>query len=401
VLLVGAVMALLPALWAWVAAKDGGRSHWVVVSFPVAAVAEEWLRGHIFTGLPWTALGNLMLDTPAIGWASWFGVYGLALIPALLAGSLLLSVTHEEKRWGIGGLVLTTLLLLFAPQPLEVTGEKQYRAAPIQGNIPQDKKWDAAFLNETMFRYADLSSQASTESDIIIWPEAAIPFFLERAPDWDRWLTSKVSQWQVPLLFGGLKLTGKNTDNNGLFAVDPDGIQRTFAGKQHLGPFGEYVPSWVPFLSALVPAIANFKPAEDSGVVEIGGIRYGALICYESLFPEQARLRVNNGAQVLVNVTNDAWYGTTPAAWQHFQAARMRAVESGRVVLRAANTGVTAVIAPDGSVRNSMSWWTKGALIGEFRLSEAKTPYMKWGDTPLLALLILLVIPLFVKKESL
>ncbi|WP_370465522.1 apolipoprotein N-acyltransferase [Mariprofundus sp. NF] len=398
VLLVGCVMALLPAMWAWLAAKDGGRTHWILVSFPTVAVAEEWLRGHIFTGLPWTALGTLMLDTPAIGWASWFGVYGLAFIPALLAASLLLLVTHEEKRWGAGGLVVVTLLVLAAPQPLDATGEEVYHAALIQGNIPQDQKWDAAFLNETMFRYAKLSEQAAEKSDVIIWPEAAIPFFLERAPEWDSWLSGKITTWQVPLLFGGLKLTGENTANNGLFAEEPVGNHRTFAGKQHLVPFGEYVPSWVPYLSALVPAIANFRPAEDSGTVQLRGIRYGSLICYESLFPEQTRLRVQNGAQVLVNVTNDAWYGTTPAAWQHFQAARMRAVESGRYLLRAANTGVTAIIGPDGKVRNSAPWWTKTALVGEFRLSEAITPYVRWGDAPLLGLLILLVIPLLFRK---
>jgi len=400
VILVGCVMALLPALWAWIAAKDGGRSHWILVSFPAAAVGEEWLRGHIFTGLPWTALGNLMLDTPAVGWASWFGVYGIAFIPALLAASLLLLVTHEEKKWGMGGLVVTTLLVLAAPQPFEASGENSYRAALIQGNIPQDQKWDAAFLNETMFRYANLSAQVADESDIIIWPEAAIPFFLERAPDWDIWLSDQIREWRVPLLFGGLKLTGDNTANNGLFAEDPHLDLREFAGKQHLVPFGEYVPSWVPFLRTLVPEIANFVSAEDSGFVQARGIHYGALICYESLFPEQSRLRVQNGAEVLVNVTNDAWYGTTPAAWQHFQAARMRAVETGRYLLRAANTGVTAIIGPDGKVTTSAPWWTQTALTGEFRLSDSITPYVRWGDAPLLGLLILLVIPLFVRKEQ-
>ena len=399
VVLVGAVMALLPALWAWLAAKDGGRSHWLLLSFPVAAVAEEWLRGHIFTGLPWTALGNLMLDTPAIGWAAWFGVYGLAAIPALLAASLLLLISHGQKRWGMGGLAAVSLLILAAPQPYEASDERIYRAALIQGNIPQDQKWDAAFLNETMFRYADLSAEAADQADIIIWPEAAVPFFLERAPQWDQWLNGKVASWHTPLLFGGLKLTGERTANNGLFMLDVGA--REFAGKQHLVPFGEYVPAWIPFLRALVPAIANFQPAVDAGTVQARGINYGALICYESLFPEQARLRVNNGAEVLVNVTNDAWYGTTPAAWQHFQAARMRAVESGRYLLRAANTGVTAIISPNGKVASSTPWWTTTVLNGEFRLSKSITPYVKWGDSPLLVLLILLVIPLFVKKEKL
>jgi len=393
VMLVGAVMALLPALWGWLATKAAGNTHWILISFPLAAVASEWLRGHIFTGLPWTALGNLMLDTPAIGWAAWFGVYGLAFLPALIAASLLLLVTHEEKKWGSVGLVLATMLLLLAPQPETGEGEV-YQAALIQANIPQDRKWDAEFVNETMFRYAGLSAEVALESHIIIWPEAAVPFFLSRASSWDAWLSDEIAAWKRPLLFGGLKLTGESTANNGLFAHDPERPGRQFAGKQHLVPFGEYVPSWIPFLHVLVPEIADFRPAEDSGVVEARGIQYGALICYESLFPEQARQRVEQGAQVLVNVTNDAWYGTTPAAWQHFQAARMRAVETGRYVLRAANTGVTAIIGPDGTVMTSLPWWTKGALKGEFQLSDSRTPYVQWGDWPLLGTLLLLIIPL-------
>jgi len=396
VMLVGAVMALLPAIWAWLTVRVAGQTGWLLFSFPLAAVATEWLRGHIFTGLPWTALGNLTLNTPAIGWAAWFGVYAMALLPALAAVSLILLLRQGSRGWGGLGLLATTLLVVLAPSPEQGEGVR-YQATLVQANIPQDRKWDAAFVNETMFRYAALSSPA--ESDIIIWPEAAVPFFLSRTPGWDAWLGDQVATWQRPLLFGGLKLTGNNTANNGLFVHDAKVPDREFAGKQHLVPFGEYVPSWIPFLHALVPEIADFRPAEDDGVVKARSLHYGALICYESLFPEQARSRVKHGAQVLVNVTNDAWYGTTPAAWQHFQAARMRAVETGRYVLRAANTGVTAIIQPDGKVISSLPWWTQAALKGEFQVSDSHTRYVQWGDWPLLVCLFLLVIPLLRERS--
>jgi len=255
-----------------------------------------------------------------------------------------------------------------------------------------------------MQRYATLSAGAAAHADIIIWPEAAIPFFLERAPGWSAWLNERVKTWQTPLLYGGLKLTGKRSAQNGLFAFDAQAettlSDRNFAGKHHLVPFGEYVPSWLPFLHTLVPEIANFKPAEDSGVIQMRSITYGSLICYESLFPEEARGRVLGGAQVLVNVTNDAWYGMSPAAWQHFQAARMRAVETGRYVLRAANTGVTAIIQPDGVVADHVPWWTKTALIGRFQLSDAQTRYVQWGDWPLLICLIMFMIPLYARVQK-
>ena len=296
------------------------------------------------------------------------------------------------------------LLLLFAPQPLEPTGDA-HRAALIQANIPQDQKWDARFLNSTMQRYATLSADIADQADLIIWPEAAIPFFMERAPEWDTWLTQKIVQWQTPLLYGGLKLTGKRTAQNGLFAADPARPEimtanRAFAGKHHLVPFGEYVPEWIPFLHTLVPEIANFKPADDRGTLTLRGITYASLICYESLFPEEARAHVRGGAQVLVNVTNDAWYGKTPAAWQHFQAARMRAVETGRYLLRAANTGITAIIRPDGVVSAVQPWWQAHALVGQFRLSTSQTPYMRWGDWPLLGCLIILMLPLLMRRSS-
>jgi len=153
-------------------------------------------------------------------------------------------------------------------------------------------------------------------------------------------------------------------------------------------------------LHTLVPEIANFKPAIDGGVVQVRGISYGSLICYESLFPEEARHRVRNGAQVLVNITNDAWYGTTPAAWQHFQAARMRAVETGRYVLRAANTGITAIIQPDGTVADTVPWWTQTVLLGSYQLSDQQTPYVRWGDWPLLICFIMFMIPLFKRERG-
>jgi len=404
VLLLACVMALFPALWAWLSWKLAGKSAWIVAVFPAAAVMEEWLRGHIFTGLPWTALGNLLLDTPAIGWASWFGVYGLALLPALIAAALVLLFSSEHKRMGAAGIIMAGLLVALAPSPQAGQG-KLHTAALVQANIPQDKKWDRDFLNTTMQRYATLSAGVAADADIIIWPEAAIPFFLERAPNWESWLNTQVESWQTPLLYGGLKLTGKQTAQNGLFALDPQAetalFRRDFAGKHHLVPFGEYVPSWIPFLHTLVPEIANFKPAEDNGVIQARGISYGALICYESLFPEEARSRVRGGAQVLVNVTNDAWYGTTPAAWQHFQAARMRAVETGRYVLRAANTGITAIIQPDGVVAAAKPWWRQTTLVGSYQLSDSQTPYTRWGDWPLLSCLLLLMIaPLITKRTG-
>ncbi len=386
VVLLGAFLALLPAIWGWLAVKCAGDGVGLMVMFPVLAVAIEWLRGHLLTGLPWTTLGNLAVDTHAVGWAAEVGVYGLALLPALLAVSLVFLLHPMHRREGAAGLLLALACFWLAPQPYMAEGKEQ-RAALIQGNIPQDKKWDAAFLKATMFRYAQLSAKAAPQADVIVWPEAAVPFFLSEAPGWDAWLSEQARGWETPLLFGGLQLQSGRVAQNGLFLY-VNGREQGFVGKQHLVPFGEYVPEWIPFVHMLAPNIADFRPAQGGAMLKNNGITFGALICYEAIFPEEARARVEEGAQVLVNVTNDAWYDTSPASWQHLQSVRMRAVETGRFVLRAANTGVSAIIAPDGHITASIPWWTQGAVLGVFRSSDVITPYQRQGDMLLLFLLL-------------
>ncbi|MDT8375188.1 MAG: apolipoprotein N-acyltransferase [Mariprofundaceae bacterium] len=407
VALVGVVMALFPAIWGWLAVRASGRtsdsSSRIILLFPASAVLLEWLRGHLFTGLPWTSLGNLILDTPAASWASVVGVYGAAAIPALIGISLAAFSHRKAGPAALAGLLLSVALIWFAPQPARIEGEAR-TAALIQGNISQDVKWDRAFLEETMHRYDTLSTSAADESDILIWPEAAVPLFLSQAPGWDRWLTNRVTIWNRPLLFGGLKVAAEKPGElpvaqNGLFIQLPGASGRDFTGKHHLVPFGEYVPAWLPWLHTLVPGIADFRPAENGGVLTDGDTVFGSLICYESIFPEEARARVAQGAQVLVVVTNDAWYGRSPAAWQHLQAARVRAIETGRYLLRAANTGVSAIIAPDGSITATAPWWTQSVVKGTYRLSDAVTPYQKWGDLPSIVVACLLLLAGRARRE--
>jgi len=389
--LVGFVLGLFPAVLAWCSYKLAGNSPRMLLVFPVLTVGEEWLRGHLFTGLPWTPLGSLLLDTPAIGWGAIVGVYGAAFLPALLAVSLVIVLQFNNYRWGLAAGILAGVCLFAAPAPYRADGAA-HRVALIQADIPQKLKWNADFLNETMHRYVRLSEQASKKSDLIIWPEVAVPLFLERSPEWRAWLLRHMQAWNTPVLFGGLKLDGggrlaQPVAHNGIYLFQPGMEKLQFAGKQHLVPFGEYVPSWIPFLHALVPNIADFQPSGDSGVLQGTHERYGSLVCYEAIFPREARQRADT-ASVLVNVTNDAWYGHTPATWQHLQAARMRAVETGRYLLRAANTGVSAIVAPDGTITQTMEWFTQGVVYGEYRDSNIRTFYQRWGDIPLLSLVV-------------
>jgi len=403
VALVGFVLGLFPACLAWAGYKLAGNSARMLIVFPILTVGEEWLRGHLFTGLPWTPLGSLLLDTPAIGWAAIVGVYGAALLPALLAVSLAFMARFKHYRRGLAGLAIVGVCVFAAPASYRAEGTL-HRVALIQANIPQKLKWNADFLNETMRRYVRLSEQASKQSDLMIWPEVAVPVFLERSPEWKEWLLRHMKAWNTPLLFGGLKLDGGGrlahaVAHNGIYLFQPGAEGLKFVGKKHLVPFGEYVPAWIPFLHALVPNIADFKPSGDSGVLQGADGRYGSLVCYEAIFPREARHRADK-ATVLVNVTNDAWYGRTPATWQDLQASRMRAVETGRYLLRAANTGVSAIIAPDGRVRQTIPWFTQGVVRGEYRDSTVRTPYQRRGDSPLLVLTIPLLAATMVRRRQ-
>ncbi|MDX8409123.1 MAG: apolipoprotein N-acyltransferase, partial [Mariprofundales bacterium] len=394
-LLVGGVLALFPALWGWIAHRISNRH--LLLIFPLLALPEEWLRGHLFTGLPWTELGNLALGTPWIGWGSIVGGLGLSLIAPLLASAMIAvfySLQHRSWRQPAAILfAIATLLAITAPAAVIPTTPK-IQVALVQPNIPQDAKWSPDWLATTMQRLARLSATAD-HAELIVWPEAATPFFLSRAAGWQQWLRQQVDSWRTPLLFGGLKEMTDGTAANGAWLLSPGQQQTPFVGKHHLVPFGEYVPSWVPWLHKLVPDIGDFHPAQDSGTITLtaGGnpLNIGVLICYESIFADEMRQRLEGGANLLAVLTNDAWYDHSPAAWQHLQAAQMRAVESGRFVLRAANTGVSAIIAPDGTIRATIDWWQQGVVQGTVSPSIHTTPYSRFGDWPIMSLALLLI----------
>jgi apolipoprotein N-acyltransferase len=395
--LIGVVMGLFPALWFSISHRLAHSTLHLLYIFPAVAVLLEWLRGHLFTGLPWTAWGNTMIDTHAASWAAYVGVYGLAALPACWAVILLLLVQRQTRPALLAALFGLTLWWLAPTVPTD--DQPVQHAALIQGNIQQDQKWDSTFLRQTLETYVDLSARQAGKVDVIIWPESAVPFFPSRMPEWDQWLQQQMAFWHTPVLYGGDRLLTGDQAQSGIYAWQQG--ERTFVGKHHLVPFGEYVPAWLPFVHAIIPAIADFKPADDDGVLHTSNTRFGSLVCYESIFPEEARSRVLHGAQALIVASNDAWYGRSPAVWQHTQAARMRAVETGRWLLRVGSTGITTVIAPDGTMKAQLPWWQADALLAPFHNRDHITRYVQWGDWPaLIFAMLLLFVPLWRQVRS-
>jgi len=388
----GLIMSLFFVAWAWLLQKVLQHKVQALWLFPALGVLEEWIRSFLFTGLPWTALANLSVNTPLASWISIVGSYGETFIILFASASLALLFYSNTRKYALAASSVCILLWFFSPN-IPIPKHLSRTAALIQPNIPQDKKWDTNFLNHTMQTLTSLSAQAANTQklDLIIWPEAAVPFYLSRAPSWNNWLTAQMRSWQTPVIFGGIKLLASGKSQNGLFLENGEST-RQFVGKHHLVPFGEYVPSWLPWLGKLVPDIGDFEPATDQGILNLGKQNIGSVICYESIFADEVRQRIQQGANVLVVVTNDAWYDTSPAAWQHLQASQIRAIESGRYILRATNTGVSAIIAPNGSIQNTIPWWQEGIVIGHYQPLSHITLYQQWGDAPILTLVFFLLI---------
>lgn len=387
------MFTLFILFWAWTFSKLHQTKLDILWLFPALGVLEEWLRSFMFTGLPWTAIANISVNTPASSWLSVVGSYGLTAFILFIAAALLLLFEQKTRKNALLALAASSLIIVFAPT-IDVPQQPSQSVALIQPVTLQDQKWDDAFVRDIMFKLVMLSDQAA-DADLIIWSEAAVPMYLQRNPNWQAWLTDRASQWQGSLLFGSLQIGENGKPQSGMFLMQkPDeNTSNTlqFVGKHHLVPFGEYVPSWLPFLGKIVPGLADYHPATDDGILAMHdnkqtAQKFGSIICYESMFPEESFHRVRNGANVLVVITNDTWYGTSPAAWQHFQASQVRAIENGRYVLRAANSGVSAIIAPDGSITATMPWWKEGIVRGEYEPLYHQTLYQKWGDLPILSL---------------
>ncbi len=394
VALLAVVMGFFMAAWVWLTLKLKQQQHDILWLFPSVGVLEEWLRSFIFTGFPWTALGNLIVTTPAAPWVSVLGSYFAVWLLLVVVSAVVLLLKRETRQQGIWGLVVAMLLFALTPT-LELEKTPMKTVALVQPNIAQNEKWDAAYVQETMSRLLKLSQQ-ERDVHLIIWPEAAVPIYLSQAPAWDNFLASEMATWQADVAFGGIKLLKKDENGlrksqNGLFLAQKHMPDRQFVGKHHLVPFGEYVPAWLPWLGKIVPDIGNFVPATDDGILHAAEHKLGVLICYESIFSDEAAARITHGAEVLIVVSNDAWYDQSPAAWQHLQAAQMRALETGRYVLRAANTGVTAIITPDGKIQSQIPWWQEGVLRGTYQTLTHLTPYQQWGNMPILSFIFIVL----------
>lgn len=372
------------------------------LTLAVMLAGAELMRGYVLTGFPWGMIGYLWLDWPAMQLAGVIGSYGLTLLT--LAALAVLADAIADGRAGriaLGALPLIILALigLLRDPATEEGPTPQVRL--IQPNAPQKLKWDPEFAPGFFRRATDLSATPSdVPTDIVIWPETSVPFGFDTVVgDVLPYLAETIPGPEF--LLGVQRFEGRNAYNSMIRSVD--GQLRDIYDKQHLVPFGEYVPllglaERLNIASFAAVGTLGYTPGPGPVVIDLGeGGRVLPLICYEAVFPQDLRV---DGPRPdwIVHVTNDAWFGDLAGPQQHLAQTRIRAIEFGLPVLRAANTGISAFIAPDGSVLSSIPLGQDGALDGQVPAKYAETLYSRTGDWPVTLVLLMLAGAIFVRK---
>lgn len=401
-LLLCAYLALFPGAATFATGLAGTTlASRALLVFPAAWTVTEWARGWIFTGFPWLALGYSQApDSPLTGFAPLLGVYGVSLLAAQSAG-LLVYAWHNRQGarvtfwfgilaaiWIGGSILLTRNWTMEAGEPVSVS--------LIQGNIPQELKWRPDQVERTLETYLRLVR--STDSRLIVLPETALPLYLQQVPpDYLDALAAHARTRHGDVLIG-LPEFGRSRDEyyNSVLSFGASPLQ-TYR-KHHLVPFGEFVPlqplfGW--FVEAVAIPLLDFSRGDArQRPLDAGGQKVAVNICYEDLFGEEI-IRQLPEATLLVNASNVAWFGESLAPAQHLQISQMRALETGRVMLRATNTGMTAVIDSKGQVQAMAPPFTEAVVRAEVHGRTGATFYVRVGNFATLALAILLLAAAF------
>jgi len=391
-------MALFPAVFAYVLVRTENAGFSAAVIAPFLWTGLEYIRTYVFTGFPWDLVGYSQAGRlTLIQLADITGIYGISFLVVLgnaaIWKALRCWITAEQRAWRM--IVVSALVLglsvayghvRLAAFPEDRSG-RHFQLGLLQGNIPQDQKWELAARRQTFNTYQRLGSEAVREgAQLLIWPETSLPvFFGGSDPEWKvAGLISKTLG--APMLVGApaaKEEQGKTVYHNSAFLVDGETILSRY-DKMHLVPFGEYMPlTWLlPLGPGIAAREADYSPGRSMAVMSAGGSPlFSVLICYEAIFPDLARMAVQDGARMLVNITNDGWFGRTAAPYQHLAMAGLRSVENRVWLVRCANTGISAAFDPAGRMQGSLPLEQEGVL----RVPVPSSPqagyfYSRFGD---------------------
>ncbi len=396
------VLALYPALVGLIYHALGARSAFVTLAaLPALWTLAEWLRGTLFTGFPWIELGYAQVPaSPLAGFVPLLGVHGATLLTATSATLIVYAINQRTRPsyWLCGAALLTLCLGGGLLKPIEWTqpAGKPITVSLIQGNVPQEMKWRNDEIAATLNRYRQLI--ATTHADLVVLPETALPLFLQQIPaDYLEGLAAHARANHGDVLIGmpELETTNGNADNyyNSVLSFGTSPMQAY--RKSHLVPFGEFLPlrplfGW--FLEITQIPLGDFaRGTSMPQPLAVAGEQVAVNICYEDTFGTEI-IRQLPQATLLVNASNVAWFGHSIAPAQHLQISQARALETGRYMLRATNTGMTAIVGPHGQVQQVAPGFTTAIVTGEVRGYTGVTPYVLYGDAPVIAYAITLVL---------
>ena len=389
-----AYLALFPAVFGFVShaliTRYGPRGLLLV---PLAWTATEYGRLILFGGFPWVLLGYSQVPWLRLAQvASLVGVFGVSTIVAAVSTAAAWAVVSRAPRRFLAPLAAVCVLLLLSvwgavrlSSGTLLTAGRPIRVGIVQGNVPQDQKWDPAQARDIFDRYLRLTAQTIGQgAQLILWPESATPFYFGVSGAETAELQALARRNRVAILLGSdqWEVGTPRKVYNAAFLLQPDGSTGGVYRKVHLVPFGEYVPlkRILFFAAPLVEAVSDFSPGAHVNTLPLGDSRISTAICYEVVYPALIREGVQEGSALLTTITNDAWFGQSSAPWQHFQMATMRAIEQGRYLVRSANTGISGVVDPYGRVLAASPLFVEWQRTMDVRLIEDRTVYSRIGD---------------------
>ena len=370
--------------------RYGTRGLWLA---PAAWVSGEYLRGTLLSGFPWVVLGDSQVEVlPVAQVASVAGLYGVSLLVAFVNAALCYALLAPARAR-----VRTLLATAAALVAIAVWGTWRVadgaltrdgtpiRVGVLQGNVEQKDKWDPRQARRIFTTYIAMTRDAVKRgAQYVMWPESSTPFMFEEDAIGGQAIRDLATEAKVPILFGSDQMERGSPPHlyNAAFLVSPDGRTAGVYRKMQLVPFGEFIPlqHWISFLSPLVGGLATFEAGRSVTMLPIGGHKASTAICYEVIFPSLARQAVESGSELLTTITNDAWYGTTSAPYQHFALASMRAIEQGRYLVRAANTGISGAVDPYGRVVGKSAIFEQTGMVVDVRFLQGRTIYSRIGD---------------------
>jgi apolipoprotein N-acyltransferase len=383
----GLYIAAVGALVAWL--QQRRSTEWALVTAPLLWVGAEWLRGHLLGGFPWGTLGySQYLRLPVIQIAELGGVaavsFVVAAVNAALAGVFLLGWRSAVTGLVLAGSLVGATLGFGTWRLREPMSPERVSVAIMQPSIEQPLKWDPDHATVVLKIYQELTRQAGADRPgLIVWPETASPTALRRDEALQRTLAGMSKEMQIPLLVGSIDVLdgAPRRFTNTAFLVTEAGIVGRY-DKIHLVPFGEYVPlsRVIGFVRGWAEFIAELEPGSRAVVFQGPPAPFGVVICYEGIFPDLFRRFVNGGARMMVNMTNDGWFGRTSGPPQHLGMYPFRAVEHRIAVVRAANTGVSAFIAPTGQIVRHLGLYSRGTITDWVPLRRGRTLFTRVGD---------------------